>query len=111
MKFANAEHTMIDAGDGRFVSIASGNEYDLLIASGASIEPYATPPIAASDVKAEARARIVEKYPSWKQLNLIREGGEQLTEMSAFIDAIRVASYNLETSLPDDFRDDGHWPA
>ncbi len=40
-----------------------------------------------------ARARIVEFYPEWKQLNILREGdATSITKMGIFIDACRAWS-------------------
>ena len=37
-----------------------------------------------------ARAKIMEFYPEWKQLNILREGNErQISKMGRFIDACR----------------------
>lgn len=60
-------------------------------------------------VRAEAERRILERYPIWKQMNLIRVGD---AAMGAYIDAVRAASNELEAAdpIPADFRDDRHWP-
>ena len=77
-----------------------------LIPDGATI----TVAPSVDEVKAEASLRIRSRYPLWKQMNVVREGGEPLTEMSAYIDAVRAASDALEISLTADFRADAHWP-
>lgn len=66
-----------------------------------------------TQVKMEAARRIGERYPVWRQLNLMREGGEALTEMGAAIDAIRDASNTIEAMdpIPQDFAADHRWPA
>lgn len=69
------------------------------------------PPTTAADIKNEAARRINAAYPAWKQMNVMREGGEALVAMSAFIDVVRAASNALEQSLPADFADDRHWLA
>lgn len=70
---------------------------------------WTPPPITAGDVKAEARRRILAFAPEWKQLNAIREGD---SELFAKLDAIRAASDAIEAMdpIPDDYRDDKHWP-
>ncbi|MDF2797508.1 MAG: hypothetical protein K0R85_252 [Devosia sp.] len=62
-------------------------------------------------VKAEAQRRIEAAYPLWRQLNITREGGEDLARMSRAIDAIRAASNRLEARepIPPDFAADHHW--
>ena len=67
-------------------------------------------PVTADDIRAEARKRIIERYPTWKQLNNIRDGGGELAVMSAYIDAVRASSSVLEIALPADFASDAHWP-
>lgn len=84
-------------------------------------------------VKAEARGRILARYPDWKQANMTARGvelafkvaqGETLreaetTEIAAlqgvwgWIKAVREASNALETldPVPAGFADDGYWPA
>lgn len=81
-------------------------------------------------VKAEARRRILDRYPDWKQTNmlarsveLVKKGNtltpEELTETQqleavwAWIKAVRTASDQLEamTPIPLDFNEDGRWPA
>lgn len=64
----------------------------------------------AENVRAEAARRIEARYPVYKQLNLIRDGGPALADMSSYIDAVRAASNALEASLPIDFASDAHWP-
>ncbi|WP_173087386.1 hypothetical protein [Devosia sp. 1635] len=60
-------------------------------------------------VKAEAARRIEERYPLWKQLNILREGGDE--SMVAFIDGIRDRSNRLEAKvpIPPDYQSDHHW--
>lgn len=44
----------------------------------------------AEDIQAAATQHINEAYPTWKQLNIIREGNkEEIDKMSRFIDAVR----------------------
>ena len=44
MRYANALHTMIDAGDGRFIPCDPANaDYAALLASGVEILPYVAP--------------------------------------------------------------------
>lgn len=63
------------------------------------------------DIRQEAARRIEAKYPVYKQLNVIRSGGEELKTMSAYVDAVRAASNDLEGTLPNDFANAIHWPA
>lgn len=81
-------------------------------------------------VKAEARRRILDRYPDWKQTNmlarsveLVKKGAsltpeetvesQQLEAVWAWIKAVRAASDQLEamTPIPLDFEDNGRWPA
>lgn len=84
----------------------------------------------AAAVKAEARRRILARYPEWKQANLMARGvalvrkgetqwtAEELTEANSihavwdWIKAVRAASNSIEamTPIPDDFQDDKCWP-
>lgn len=79
-------------------------------------------------IKAEARRRILARYPDWKQVNmtartveLLRKGEANLTPAEAtesaamqaawdWVKAVRAASDALEISLPADFANDAHWP-
>lgn len=47
-------------------------------------------------IKIAASRLITEKYPEFKQLNIIRTGGEELKNMSAYIDKIREISNMAE---------------
>ncbi|MHB1086459.1 MAG: hypothetical protein ACYCZ0_01800 [Minisyncoccota bacterium] len=62
-------------------------------------------------VRQEAERRILARYPIWKQVNVLREGGEALAKMAAFVDGIRAASNQLEKMrrIPADYREDRHW--
>ena len=51
-----------------------------------------------SSIKAKAGELINEQYPSYKQLNIIRLGGQDLEDMTAFIDNIRAKSDEAETN-------------
>lgn len=68
--------------------------------------------IKAADLRVEAARRIEARYPIWRQLNVMREGGEPLAAMTAFIDAVRAASDQLEVlePIPGDFASDHRWP-
>jgi hypothetical protein len=109
------EHALL-ALDGEHQAMIEGEfaAADFLIIGGFVVpkEPVA-PIITPEQVKAQAWGRIMARYPDWKQLNLMREGGLALDTMSAFIDAVRAASNALEAlnSIPIDFADDTHWPA
>lgn len=76
--------------------------------------PIAPPPApTAASVAVEAARRIEERYPLWRQLNLVRAGdGTDLEAMSSFIDAVRGRSNEIEamTPIPADFADDQWWP-
>jgi hypothetical protein len=79
-------------------------------------------------IKEEAQRRILKVAPVYKQLNmqeralwLLRAGepnwtDEQKIEAASdekvflLIGAIRARSNELETTLPDDYTDDKHWP-
>lgn len=85
----------------------------------------------ADDVKAEARRRILARLPDWKQANMTARGVELLrkgevnwtpqeqaeadaiTAAWDWVKAVRLASDDIEamTPIPDDYRDDGHWPS
>lgn len=65
----------------------------------------------AADVKIIARARIEARYPIWRQINILMEGGAPLAEMRRYIDAVRAASNKIERAIPSDFTSDHHWPA
>lgn len=69
------------------------------------------PAPSAAQVRDEAARRINSRYPSWRQLNIMRSGtpGEVGT-MGAYIDAVRAAS-NLLDPPPHDYADDKHWPS
>ena len=47
-------------------------------------------------IKAKAGELINSKYPDYKQLNIIRVGGSELDEMTAYIDSIREISNEAE---------------
>ena len=80
------------------------------LAGGGLIHPYIPPAASVAEIKAEARRRILDRYPLWKQVNIIRSG-DGLAAMTAFIDAVRAASNALEATLPSDYQADKHWPA
>ena len=47
-------------------------------------------------IKSKAAELIRNKYPDYKQLNIIRIGGAELEAMSAYIDSIREISNKAE---------------
>ena len=47
-------------------------------------------------IKSKAAELIRNKYPDYKQLNIIRIGGAELEEMTAYIDSIREISNKAE---------------
>lgn len=80
-------------------------------------------------VKLEARRRIVDRYPDWKQTNmiarsveLVKKGAaltpdevtetEQLEAVWAWIKAVRATSDAIEqmAPIPLDYNDDARWP-
>lgn len=52
-------------------------------------------------IKNKANAIILEQYPYWKQLNIIRLGGKDLEEMNLFIMTVQTISNQAE--------EDGLW--
>jgi len=80
------------------------------IERGRPVEIPAAPP-AEWQVRQEAARRIESRYPTWRQLNIIRAGQhDEQARMGAYIDAVRLVSNSL-TPAPDDYQDDRHWPA
>lgn len=67
--------------------------------------------LAISAIKVEARRRIEDAWPIWRQINLQAEGGEAFTAMRAEIDAIRTRSNEIELMdpLPADVTADDLW--
>lgn len=49
-------------------------------------------------IKSKAAELIRNKYPDYKQLNIIRVGGVELEVMTAYIDGIRAISNEVEAS-------------
>lgn len=49
-------------------------------------------------IKSKAAELIRNKYPDYKQLNIIRVAGVELEEMTAYIDGIRAISNEAEAS-------------
>lgn len=92
-----------------FSDVATAEQRAAAVEVVRSFDPAAVP---ATDVKLEARRRILARYPEWKQLNIIRAGGDDLAKMTAWIDAMRAASDALEamSPIPADYADDSHWP-
>jgi hypothetical protein len=62
-----------------------------------------------SHVKAEAQRRIEERYPLWRQMNILAEGGSP--EMTLWIAGVRTASNRIEamTPIPADYEDPKYW--
>lgn len=70
------------------------------------------PAVTTSDVKAEAERRITERFPLWRQMNILRDGDAvQAAQMAEVIDTIRADSNRIEAlrRIPADFRHDKHW--
>lgn len=63
-------------------------------------------------VKAEAERRILERWPVFRQLNIIRKGGKPMEDMGVWIDAVRDAADALIAinPIPLDYTDDKRWP-
>lgn len=80
-------------------------------------------------IKEEARRRILDRFPDWKQANMTARGVEllqiktarawtveeqaeadALTAAWTWIKAVRSASDALELTMPDDFAADANWP-
>lgn len=99
---------------------------------GSAVVKWAPPLATAADVKAEARRRIVSRYPDWKQANMTARGlelvslgvnitADEAAEMDAlraawsWIKSVRAASDAIEVRLaeqPDlDIAADHLWPA
>lgn len=51
-----------------------------------------------NNIKDKAKELIISKYPDYKQLNIIRLGGGDLTNMSIYIDKIRKISNDAKIS-------------
>jgi hypothetical protein len=47
-------------------------------------------------LKDKANAIIVAKYPYWKQLNIMREGGTKLEDMETYISKVQTLSNQAE---------------
>ena len=98
---------------------------------GSTFAALVLPIPTAGDVKIEARFRILQKYPDWKQSNMNNRGVElqnlwrqngswtsaetsEETSLRAawtWIDSVRAASNTLESSLPRNYQDDSNWPS
>ena len=52
-----------------------------------------------ADINWFAGQHIEKYYPLWKQSNITREGGDNLTTMNTFIDAVRA--WSNQDPLPD----------
>lgn len=52
-----------------------------------------------TNIKNDAEKLILDSYPTYKQLNYIREGGSVLEIMSNFIDSIRIQSNSFEADV------------
>lgn len=65
-------------------------------------------------IKAEQARRIVERYPEWRQLNVLRAGTEaEIAAMDAYISGCGLIADELEAlnPVPADYADDSRWPA
>ncbi|SDG34355.1 hypothetical protein [Pelagibacterium luteolum] len=111
----NGDIDIFIGGERLIVPDVSSNRHRRMIteweAAGNTIPPYVPPAPAVAEVKAEANRRITYAYPLWRQINIIRDGGDGLADMSAFIDGLRAKSNKIEAMkpIPPDFRDDKYW--
>ncbi len=82
------------------------------LVAGGLITAWIPPAVTPAQVKAEARRRILHRYPLWKQINLMRSGGEAAEAAFAWIDTMRATATRLENQdpIPEDFVDDRFWP-
>lgn len=111
----------------------AGDRYRKVVAEweseGNTIPAYSAPPPTISDVKEEARKRIVAICPEWKQLDLTAQAAiltekgrsnwttQELAEWNAgkaiwdSIKALRDASDTLEAMdpIPSDYTDNSYW--
>lgn len=95
--FYKIEQGKAQVGSGIFVpedftEYEAGNEpEELLLALEVDIEIERI-----QAIKSKAAELIRNKYPDYKQLNIIRVGGSELEAMSAYIDSIREISNKAE---------------
>lgn len=111
----------------RMTRIKSIEELDEVMRRLGQLSPLVT----VADVKAEARRRIVAKYPEWKQLNMMARSVElqdnraqqawspaEKAEVEAlkaawvWIKSVRAASDKIEAldPIPMDYAADARWP-
>ena len=96
-QFYKIENCKAQVGSGEFVppefiEYIVGNEpEELLLALEVDIEIERI-----QAIKSKAAELIRNKYPDYKQLNIIRIGGAELEAMSAYIDSIREISNKAE---------------
>jgi len=116
---------------GNWLRLAMPSELDAL---GIVVHPYDVPLVEQkAAVKAECRARILARYPEWKQTNIIARsvelqdiwrtaGGwtkaeaaeaDAIKSIWAWVKSVRSASDALEamTPIPSDYTDNKYWPA
>ncbi len=91
--------------------------WDGEVAARDGSEPRYTPPelkivVEKEHVRNYCGIVIDRRYPVWKQMNIIREGGKALAEMSNWIDGMRDASNAIEAMdpIPIEFHKLPHWP-
>ena len=97
--FYKIENSKAQVGSGEFVPedfteyIVGKEPEELLLALEVDIEIERI-----QAIKAKAAELIRNKYPDYKQLNIIRVGGVELEAMTAYIDGIRAISNEAEKS-------------
>ena len=96
----------VEVTGARHRELMAAQECGAAIVASASGHPRAQlPPIAArrrqavARVRAEARRRIREISPEWRQMNDLREPSPQGEARFAAIDAVRKASNSIESDL------------
>lgn len=112
------------------------NDGNIIAITGVNTDEYVDGPVeiytpkTPTLVKAEARRRILARYPDWKQTNMVARGVElldiwrvngrwtaeeqaerdALDAAWAWIKSVRSASNDIEERLTDDFASDAKWP-
>lgn len=97
--FYKIENGKAQVGSGTFVP-PEFTEYEVGQEPNELIEALAidTEEQRIQSIKEKAAELIRNKYPDYKQLNIIRTGGAELEVMTAYIDGIRAISNEAEKS-------------
>ena len=107
LQLCNNGKSVVGTDDnGNMVSyLTSAKEYIEWLSEGNTPEPEFTEEELTQQnvqlIKAKAEQLITARYPNFKQLNIIRAGGEELVSMSAYIDGIRAISNKAELAGTD----------